>query len=94
MYRLIDCEASHGGTGFHFGDGGAVYMEGGKASYCDVGVDLNIEHHAKLVNVNIQNNNTGVNVRSKTDHGFTKVGRNKPCPCGSGIKFKKCCIDK
>lgn len=23
-----------------------------------------------------------------------KVGRNDPCPCGSGRKFKKCCIDK
>jgi uncharacterized protein YecA (UPF0149 family) len=23
----------------------------------------------------------------------TKVGRNDPCPCGSGKKFKKCCID-
>lgn len=21
----------------------------------------------------------------------TKVGRNDPCPCGSGSKFKKCC---
>lgn len=20
-----------------------------------------------------------------------KVGRNEPCPCGSGAKFKKCC---
>ncbi|AFC22542.1 hypothetical protein phi1422_0022 [Bdellovibrio phage phi1422] len=20
--------------------------------------------------------------------------RNLPCPCGSGIKFKKCCVDK
>ena len=20
-----------------------------------------------------------------------KVGRNSPCPCGSGIKYKKCC---
>lgn len=24
----------------------------------------------------------------------TKIGRNTPCPCGSGQKFKKCCIDK
>ncbi|KGR93105.1 SEC-C motif family protein [Burkholderia sp. ABCPW 111] len=24
----------------------------------------------------------------------TKVGRNDPCPCGSGRKYKKCCIDK
>ena len=23
-----------------------------------------------------------------------KIGRNAPCPCGSGKKFKKCCIDK
>ena len=23
-----------------------------------------------------------------------KPGRNDPCPCGSGIKFKKCCIGK
>jgi preprotein translocase subunit SecA len=20
-----------------------------------------------------------------------KVGRNDPCPCGSGLKYKKCC---
>ena len=24
----------------------------------------------------------------------TKVGRNEPCPCGSGKKYKKCCIKK
>ncbi len=23
-----------------------------------------------------------------------KIGRNEPCPCGSGKKFKKCCLDK
>lgn len=23
-----------------------------------------------------------------------KIGRNDPCPCGSGKKFKKCCMDK
>ena len=22
------------------------------------------------------------------------TGRNEPCPCGSGLKYKKCCIDK
>lgn len=22
-----------------------------------------------------------------------KVGRNEPCPCGSGAKFKKCCLN-
>ncbi len=24
----------------------------------------------------------------------TKIGRNAPCPCGSGMKFKKCCASK
>ena len=31
----------------------------------------------------------GETVRKK----LADVGRNDPCPCGSGIKFKKCCID-
>jgi uncharacterized protein len=22
-----------------------------------------------------------------------KVGRNDPCPCGSGKKYKKCCLE-
>jgi methionyl aminopeptidase len=24
----------------------------------------------------------------------SKVGRNDPCPCGSGLKYKRCCMDK
>jgi SWIM/SEC-C metal-binding protein len=27
----------------------------------------------------------------KTEIADKKVGRNKPCPCGSGKKYKKCC---
>jgi len=27
----------------------------------------------------------------KEEQGLTKVGRNSPCLCGSGKKFKKCC---
>jgi len=26
--------------------------------------------------------------------GIHKVGRNDPCPCGSGLKYKKCCLKK
>ena len=22
-----------------------------------------------------------------------KIGRNQPCPCGSGRKYKKCCLE-
>ena len=25
---------------------------------------------------------------------MTKTGRNDPCPCGSGQKYKRCCLDK
>ena len=25
---------------------------------------------------------------------IVKVGRNDPCPCGSGLKYKKCCLNK
>ncbi len=36
--------------------------------------------------------------RSKTGAGTiparTKIGRNQPCPCGSGKKYKKCCMGK
>lgn len=28
---------------------------------------------------------------NKPEIDFSKVGRNDPCPCGSGKKFKKCC---
>jgi preprotein translocase subunit SecA len=24
-------------------------------------------------------------------NAFSKIGRNDPCPCGSGKKYKKCC---
>ena len=26
------------------------------------------------------------------ENKFRNVGRNDPCPCGSGKKFKKCCL--
>jgi tetratricopeptide (TPR) repeat protein len=25
---------------------------------------------------------------------MSKTGRNEPCPCGSGLKYKKCCAQK
>jgi len=31
---------------------------------------------------------------SQVVRGGSKVGRNDPCPCGSGKKYKKCCLQK
>jgi hypothetical protein len=30
----------------------------------------------------------------KERQGRVKIGRNEPCPCGSGKKYKKCCLGK
>jgi preprotein translocase subunit SecA len=32
--------------------------------------------------------------RRPVSTGGPKVGRNDPCPCGSGKKYKKCCLLK
>ena len=32
--------------------------------------------------------------RRRSQPKTAKIGRNEPCPCGSGKKFKKCCIDR
>jgi len=39
----------------------------------------------------------GIAITSKgktIKHRASKVGRNDPCPCGSGLKFKKCCLNR
>jgi methionyl aminopeptidase len=36
---------------------------------------------------------TKLNLAKEKD-GIVKVGRNDPCPCGSGLKYKKCCLGK
>jgi len=35
-------------------------------------------------------------MKDRTQQGTKdrKIGRNKPCPCGSGKKYKKCCLNK
>lgn len=33
-------------------------------------------------------------LKSKVIRNEVKVGRNAPCPCGSGGKYKKCCMNK
>jgi len=35
---------------------------------------------------------TGNKRTGAAERNRAKVGRNDPCPCGSGNKFKKCCI--
>ena len=32
-------------------------------------------------------------VNAKTNPSYKDIGRNDPCPCGSGKKYKNCCLD-
>ncbi len=38
-----------------------------------------------------EDNRPGKVAKQQTIQKGTKVGRNDPCPCGSGKKYKKCC---
>jgi uncharacterized protein YchJ len=44
-----------------------------------------LEKHYQLVKIKAREN-------SITFSPQVKIGRNEPCPCGSGIKYKKCCL--
>ena len=35
-----------------------------------------------------------VSPESTVHHSGPKIGRNDPCPCGSGKKYKKCCLNR
>jgi preprotein translocase subunit SecA len=44
-----------------------------------------------------QQTNAGADVDAKPEpirHRGARVGRNDPCPCGSGKKYKNCCLRK
>ena len=48
------------------------------------------EHEAELK----AENATGVQKVETVVHEGPRIGRNDPCPCGSGKKYKKCCMQK
>ena len=45
----------------------------------------------KPSNENLEEQGGGIEEKSKTVVKGKKVGRNDPCPCGSGLKYKNCC---
>jgi len=54
-----------------------------------------MEQYIKKENIdpNTMLNHSSDYGRKLVEETFTKkIGRNNPCPCGSGIKFKRCCI--
>ena len=56
-------------------------------------VRLNKDQEIKRERVasGITENHGGDGTVKKQPRKVTKVGRNEPCPCGSGKKYKQCC---
>ena len=42
----------------------------------------------------VENSGSPRKVETIRNRGGKKVGRNEPCPCGSGKKYKQCCLRK
>jgi len=55
--------------------------------------DFPEEKRGSLQNVDLDRMSPAQRKRLLRD-GVLRVGRNHPCPCGSGKKFKKCCLEK
>ena len=47
-----------------------------------------------MENKNISTSGGGEESSASVPETVKKIGRNDPCPCGSGKKFKKCCMGK
>ena len=49
------------------------------------------ERYTRMKNIRKLNLGMESELNSNNDCSSIKVGRNEPCPCGSGKKYKKCC---
>ncbi|MCK4891323.1 MAG: SEC-C domain-containing protein [Candidatus Pacebacteria bacterium] len=47
-----------------------------------------------MENKNISTSGGGEESAVSSPETVKKIGRNDPCPCGSGKKYKKCCMGK
>ncbi|MCB0522298.1 MAG: SEC-C domain-containing protein [Saprospiraceae bacterium] len=61
----------------------------GAKAVCEIGIIFKKPLHCW----GFQNQN-GEIIFSSLLKMVSKVGRNDPCPCGSGKKYKKCCMNK
>jgi hypothetical protein len=48
----------------------------------------------KLIARSVRQSDPDAAVSSTITRDETRVGRNAPCPCGSGRKYKQCCLRK
>ncbi|MEN8906929.1 MAG: SEC-C metal-binding domain-containing protein [Clostridiales bacterium] len=58
-------------------------------------VDIDMDEEAKKIVIDKRQDKSPIVKKVKTESVVTelKIGRNDPCPCGSGKKYKKCCMN-
>ena len=55
--------------------------------------DALLEYAKQPITWNVDDEDESAHVSTRR-RSVARVGRNDPCPCGSGKKYKRCCIDK
>ncbi|MDP4009719.1 MAG: preprotein translocase subunit SecA [Candidatus Shapirobacteria bacterium] len=60
----------------------------------DVIPETIVEGRGDINDANQSENQTSISKKSTTPVNKSIIGRNDPCPCGSGKKYKKCCYPK
>ena len=65
------------------GDEGTVHFQ---ARYLEAGAVVTLDEESRFA----RRDGAWVYVDGKNRHQTAKVGRNEPCPCGSGKKLKQC----
>ena len=76
-----------------------AYRQVGWEMFEDMVSRIHTEAAAVLLKVQVEKREDGGEAKlsqqiasaKKTAVGGKKVGRNDPCPCGSGLKYKNCC---
>lgn len=76
-----------------------AYKQEGWDMFEDMVKRIHLETAAILMKVRLEKKEDGgakfqrgvTNAKKATGFGGKKVGRNDPCPCGSGLKYKNCC---
>ncbi len=81
------------------GGGSPWYQRGRNTRLIDSAIDELSRWHCfsdKYLNARAKQRASALSLADSTSDTFQrdllKIGRNDPCPCGSGRKFKKCCL--
>ena len=53
-----------------------------------------MQQAVKMDEISTNSSETAATIKKPTRRAEEKTGRNDPCPCGSGKKFKQCCINR